>query len=234
MSTFSSVDGAPRPVLASAPMAATLSSAAAGDPARRPERRPRRAHDLGRLDRALDQRVAEHLHRGRLGARLPGHALAGRCLGVGSGVEQHRGDVHAGDAVDERVVRLGKEREPRLRAATSRSPRRSSRRARAPRRARSPTAASCGRVAARTRGWRGSSAAPRCRAVAARCERTWYSRLKWGSSTHTGPALAERHESQLLAEARHQREPPTDVREQLLVRRGLAREDRDTRNVHVG
>jgi hypothetical protein len=47
------------------------------------------------------------------------------------------------------------------------------------------------------------------------------------------PPLAERHEAQLLAEARHQREPSLDVPEQLVIRRGLAREDRHAGNVHV-
>ena len=37
--------------------------------------------------------------------------------------------------------------------------------------------------------------------------RTWYSRLKCGSSTQTGRPWFERHEAQLLPEARHEREP---------------------------
>ena len=56
------------------------------------------------------QRLAEQL--GRPGQRLggPGHG-GGRGHGLGSGVEQDRGDVHARDPVDERVVGLGDQRE---------------------------------------------------------------------------------------------------------------------------
>ena len=137
--------------------------------------------------------------------------VSGRRRRLGGGVEQHRGDVDAGDAVDEAVVRLREQREARRASPGELSPRSS------------PCTSqishsglvrsSCCANTRLARFFSCSSLPGGGSAVA----RTWYSRLKCGSSTHTGPALAERHEAQLLAEARHQREPALDVLEQLVV-----------------
>ena len=68
------------------------------------QQRAERAEELSRLGRALAQRVEEELRRARRGLRCP--LLDHRSHVVGTRVEEQRRDVDAGDAVDERVVRL--------------------------------------------------------------------------------------------------------------------------------
>ena len=138
-----------------------------------------------------------------------------------------------GDAVDERVVRLGEQREPRrglrLRGVAARSSRRAEaldepdlpQRLRAVELLREHAAGEVLQLLlAAGRRQRGGAHV--------------VLEVEVGVVDPHRPALAERHEAQLLAEARHQREPPLDVLEQLLVRRGLALEDRHAGDVHVG
>ena len=63
--------------------------------------------------------------------------------------------------------------------------------------------------------------------------RTWYSRLKSGSSTHTGRPLSSAVWGQLVAVARHQVQPPADLLEEFLQRRRRAFQDRQAADVHV-
>ena len=84
------------------------SRAAARRPgAGRAQRRAHAAHDLGRHRGALEQRLAEQLRAGRRRARAASAARArGGVSGSARGVEQHGRDVDAGDAVHQRVVGL--------------------------------------------------------------------------------------------------------------------------------
>ena len=79
--------------------------------ARSPQQRAGAARHLRGDGRALEQRLAEELR--RTGQRLggPRRRPAGRDRGVGDGVEQDRGDVHARDSVHEGVVGLCDQRE---------------------------------------------------------------------------------------------------------------------------
>ena len=69
------------------------------------------AHDLPRAGGALAQGVAEQLQVGRLRPGRPLRRPRRRVLRLRLEVEEHRGDVDAGDAVDERVVALADDRE---------------------------------------------------------------------------------------------------------------------------
>ena len=127
-----------------------------------------------------------------LGSRrgLPRLVGVRRLGGHGREVEQHRREVDAGDAVDQRVVGLGDQREAR--------------RPRGPRPSTSPTAAWSGRAAGRRSARRAAAAAPRSPGAGSAVWRTWYSRLKVGSSTHSGRPVSSGGTLQLLAVARHE------------------------------
>ena len=100
------------PDQAKVPAAIGASSTLLGGAARPAQQAAGAAHDLARADGALDQRLGEQLGVGRLGIGEP--VLGGRARAVGlavSSVEEDRGDVDSGDAVDQRVVGLADDRE---------------------------------------------------------------------------------------------------------------------------
>ena len=76
--------------------------------------RRRRRGATGELERRAHEpadAARGEVERGRLRLRAPRLALVRQLRRVRLGVEQHRGEVDAGDAVDERVVGLGDQRE---------------------------------------------------------------------------------------------------------------------------
>ncbi len=80
-------------------------------PARRAQQRAHAADHLARDDRPLQQGLAEQLGAARQRPRRPRGLRRRHVEGVRRGVEQDRRDVNSGDAVDERVVGLGYQRE---------------------------------------------------------------------------------------------------------------------------
>ena len=69
-----------------------------------------------------------------------------------------------------------------------------------------------------------AAAAPRCPGAGSAVWRTWYSRLKSGSSTHSGRPRLGGRERELLAVARHEVQAPADRVEEVVVRRRRALE----------
>ena len=63
--------------------------------------------------------------------------------------------------------------------------------------------------------------------------RTWYSRLKLGSSTHSGRPGLERRKRELLAEPRHEVQPPAHVVRELVEAGSGPLEDHHRAHVHV-
>ena len=202
---------APTPTAASRRPSATIARAA--------QNRSHRARELGRDGGALDERLAEQLRGGGEGARQPALAGVGRRGGLGRGVEQHRHDVHAGDAVDERVVGLRQHREAVALEPVDQPD--------LPERL----------VAVELLGEDASGEVLELLLRARSRQRGGahvVAQVQVGVVDPPRPALAERHERQALAVARHQPEAALDGLEQLVVGRRRPFEDHHAGHVHVG
>ena len=157
--------------------------------------RTRDAADAG-TDR-VERAGGEHRRRrGGPGRGAPGLLRVRDLRRHRADVEEHRGEVDPRDAVDHRVVGLRDQREP---VARPRAPR-----ARHPRSSRAPTAASCGRAAGRRCARRGRISWPSAPGSGSALWRTWNSRLKRGSSTHSGRPDSKRGKGEPLPVARHE------------------------------
>jgi hypothetical protein len=175
------------------------------------------ARGVERRRRALGDGGGQQHGRARLGARVPG----GRRLGlgrVGLEVEQHGRDVHARDAVDERVVGLGDQREAVLADAVDQP--------QLPQRLRAvqPLGEDPPRQAAQL-------------LLARRLRQRRVAHVVVGVEVRVvdpdGAALHERRPGELLAVARHQVQALLELGHEFLVGRRLALEDQHGSDVHV-
>ena len=206
------------PAAPNAPIAAAASAARRATRAGAAEHGAHAAGELGRHGRALHERLAEQLRGGGERLRLP--VVLGRRdrHRIGRGVEEHRGDVDAGDAVDERVVGLRQQRkaivgqpldEPQLPQGPSAVERLAEHPPREP--------LELG-VPARARQRRVADMEPDVEVRVVDPHR---------------PALAERDERQPLAVARNEMQARLDRRHELLVGGSRAGEDRAAGDVHM-
>ncbi len=143
---------------------------------------------------------------------------AGVSAESGAGVEQHGGDVDAGDAVDERVVGLADDRE-----AVARQP------------LDEPQLPQ--RLVAVQRLGEQATGQPLQRGVVARARQPGVAQVVADVEVRVvdpgRAALPERHGGQALAVAGHEIEPAADVVDELGVARRTALEDEHLRDVHV-
>ena len=171
---------------------------AAAGRVRRGRERARRPSSNGVRARPVTPR-ARAARRSRLGLRLPtARRSCGAACGIGREVEQHGREVDAGDAVDERVVGLGDQREAVVLEAL--------------RRATSPTAASSGRAAGRRSARRARAAARSVPGAGSARVAHVVLEVEARVVDPERPAGLERREGELLAVARDEVQARADVR----------------------
>ena len=200
------------PMLASPSLTCATAFLGARSSARAP-----RAISAGTVERSISASPSSFACPGS-GLALHGRRGVTRRRGLGRGVEQDGRDVHAGDAVDERVVGLGDEREAPAGHALHEPD--------LPQR--------LGAVQALREQAPGE---PLERGVVGRLRQRGVADVVVGVEVRVigphRPALVERNVGQALAVARHQVQAADDVLDELLQRRRRALEDHHRGDVHV-